>query len=295
MARTMIIVWSWRASGLGEGVWHPAGVSHAADQVICKDILASEDAMHFLSTTIEEQQAAGNELMIFLHRQHGYYPEHLKKLLEKAAPAFADNFKCFLFGEGADAIYLTSHPRGLLGTSGTFEAQIVFSGESISLSAVADAQRRELHASHFNYVWNTYQLALQRLIFELKEDLLSTLGQYLNAESFPPGAIYNIISQPHHRILLLRLLSFSGRIRKGSGLAREIRTFERNNTRTLSFDNSQIQLEAAYGVVAVECYTWLVNYISQHLLTSGDAVSLLDLRAKFDELLDLLPGRTYNS
>jgi hypothetical protein len=295
MARTMIIVWSWRTSGLGEGVWRPAGVSHSNDQLICKDILASTDAMTFLEEAMMEQHQLGNELMIFLHRQHGYHQEHIKELTEKAIPDFIDHFKCFLFGEGADSLYLTNHPRGLLGTSGTFEAQAVFSNASIALSAVADGQRKELRASHFNHVWNTYQLALQRLVFELKEDLLSTLGEHLTSEQFPPGAIYNILSQASHRILLLRLLSFCGRIRKGSGLAREIRIFERNNTRTLSFDNSQVQLKAAYGAAAVEHHTALVNYISQNLLSGGETVSLLDLRAKFDELLDLLPGRTYNS
>jgi Flp pilus assembly pilin Flp len=294
MARTMIIVWSWCSSGLGEGIWHTTA-NNSKDQLICKDILASKDAMTFLEETMKEQERAGNELMIFLHRQHGYHQEHLQALTEKATPTFNNRFKCFLFGEGADVIYLTNHPRGLLGTSGTFEAQALFSNESIALSAVADAQRKVLHASHFNYVWNSYQLALQRLVFELKEDLLSTLGEYLTAEQFPPGAIYQILSEPVHRLLLLRLLSFNGRIRKGSGLAREIRTFERNNTRTLSFDNSRVQLKAAYGAAAVEYYTVLVGYISQHLLASGEAVSLLDLRKKFDELLDLLPGRTYNS
>ncbi|MEL7220256.1 MAG: hypothetical protein AAGJ93_02990 [Bacteroidota bacterium] len=295
MARTMIIVWSWRASGLGEGVWRPKGVSHANDQLICKDMLASQDAMTLLQKLIGSEQHMGNELMIFLHRQHGYNQEHIKALTELAAPTFIDHFKCFLFGEGADTIYLTNHPRGLLGTSGTFEAQAIFSNESLSLSAVANAEQKELHASHFNFVWNTYQLALQRLIFELKEDLLSTLGEHISATDFPPGAVYKIISQPEHRLLLLRLLSFSGRIRKGSSLAREIRTFERNNTRTLSFDNSQVQLEAAYGAAAIEHYAALVKYISQHLLSSGKAVSLLGLRARFDELLDLLPGRTYDS
>ena len=243
MARTMIIVWAWRSSGIGEGVWHPTGVSHAADQLICKDILASEQAMAFLTEEIRGQQTADNELMIFLHRQHGYHQEHLKKLIEQLPATAVNNCKCFLFGEGADAIYLTNHPRGLLGTSGTFSAQVVFSGESIPLSAVADAERKELHAAHFNYVWDTYQLALRRLVFELKEDLLSTLGQYISEENFPSGAVYNIISQSHHRILLLRFLSFCGRIRKDSILANEIRTFERNNARTLSFDNSQIQLK----------------------------------------------------
>lgn len=295
MARTMIIVWSWRASGLGEGVWRPAGKSHANDQLICKDVLASQDAMTLLEGIITNEHQKDNELMIFLHRQHGYNQEHIKALTNLATPAYIENFKCFLFGEGADTIYLTNHPRGLLGTSGTFEAQAIFSDESLSLSAVANAQNKELHASHFNFVWNTYQLALQRLVFELKEDLLSTLGEYLSADDFPPGAVYKIISQPEHRLLLLRLLSFSGRVRKGSSLAKEIRTFERNNTRTLSFDNSQVQLEAAYGAAAIERYAVLVKYILQHLLSSGKAVSLLDLRARFDELLDLLPGRTYNS
>lgn len=291
----MIIVWSWQRSGIGEGEWRLSSASQANDRLICKDVLANDLAMSYLSEQLNQAREEGDDLMVFLHRHHGYHQEHLKALLQQTNLEDDTTFKCFLFGEGADPIYLTNQPRGLLGTSGTFSAEVMLSGESLSLSAVASAERKELVTANFNYVWDTYQLALRRQFFELKEDLLSTLAQFLNTDQFAPGEVYSILSRPEHRILLLRLLSFAGRVRKNSGLATEIRTFEKNNNRTLTFDNCHMHLESVYGATAADTYTSVVSFISQHLLATGEPLSLLALRSRFDELLTLLPGRTYNS
>ncbi len=296
IARTIIIVWSWKAAGTGEGVWEIAGSANVKDLVVCRDwpVLPNGDIQQLTALVRQYAQQEG-EVMLFLHRHHGYYPEHLKQLLYQVSEDQQERLRCFLFGEGSDAIYLTNDPRGLLGTSGTFSARLNTVGRSLEVSAIADAERRLLKSAHFNYVWDTYQLSLRRRIFELKEDIFDCLGQHLPQLTFAPGELYTLLSRPENRMLLLRLLSFVGRIRKGSEIAKEIRTFERNNNRTLTFDDCGIQLETSFGAPAAEQYALLAAYVLRHVLAKGDAASLPEIRERFADLLEQLSGLTYHS
>lgn len=295
--RTIIVVWSWNSAGIGEGTWQVAGTGHAGDQLICCDWPVNDTAsLAPLEVLIQQHTQQGGEVMVFLHRYHGYHQEHIKQLLHSTTAEQAGKLQCFLFGEGSDAVYLTSDPRGLLGTSGTFTAQLKLKdGQPVTVSAIADAERRMLKASHFNYVWELYQLALRRRIFELKEDLFNCLGQFLPRQTFASGELYDILRRAENRELLLRLLSFVGRVRKGSDLAKEIRIFERNNNRTLTFDDCGIQLETSYGAPAAEYYALLAAFVLRHVLAKGDPISVLDLRERFEDLLLQIPGLTYHS
>ncbi|WP_367391184.1 hypothetical protein [Lewinella sp. LCG006] len=296
ITRTIIIVWSWKAAGTGEGVWEVAGSGNTKDVVVCYDWPASPDGdTQQLAALIRQYAQQEGEVMLFLHRHHGYYPEHLKQLISQVAEDQQERFRCFLFGEGSDAIYLTNDPRGLLGTSGTFSAQITTGEHSLEVSSIADAERRLLKSAHFDYIWDTYQHALRRRIFELKEDMFNYLGQYLPQLTFPPGELYTLLTRPENKLLLLRLLSFVGRIRKGSEIAKEIRTFERNNNRALTFDDCGIQLETSYGAPAAEQYALLAAYVLRNVLAKGNPVSLPELRERFDDLLVQISGLTYHS
>jgi len=291
----MVIVWAWASQGLGVGNWQIASVNHKEDLVVCLDLLATTASILELQAHLEQYTRQGGTVVLLLHRHHGYHQDHVKTLLALQLPADHGSFQCFLFGEGADAVYLTTNPRGLLGTAGTFSARVNFGGQQLDVSAVADADRKELKPAHFNYVWQLYQLALRRRIFELREDLFSYLGQFLPRPNFAPGELYTLLSRPQDRLLLLRLLSFVGRIRKHSDLAREIRIFERNNNNILTFEDCGIQLEAAYGPLAAEQHNALVTFLRQNLLASGEAVHVVDLRKRFDGLLLQIPGPTYFS
>lgn len=294
-ARTIVVVWSWNRSGLGEGEWLVAGSNHIEDRVVCLDRPAAPAAIKTLTEVLTDYSRDGGEVMLFLHRHHGYFQDHLKELIHLPLDDTHGQIQCFLFGEGADEIYLTSNARGLLGTSGTFTANMLFEGQQVEMSAVASAERRELKASHFNYVWKAYRQALRRRIYELKEDMLATLAQALPEQVFAPGEVYQVLNLPENRTLLLRLLSFVGRIRKHSDLAREIRTFERNSNRTLTFDDCGIQLETTHGQAAAEQHAVLAAYILRNVLARGGEVSILELREKFEELLLQISGLTYHS
>ena len=283
-ARTILVVWSWQKSGLGEGIWNIAGASHANDQVVCWDKIAGEESFIELKQMAVSYIKNNGELMVFLHRSHRYTQDHIKELMQLALSSSVF-LKCFLFGEGAEGIYLTNDTRGLLGTAGTFSAKMNYEGQSIQRSSIADKERKELKPTHFDYVWEQYKFSLRKRIFELKEDILEQLFTQKIASTFAPGELYAILNKGSNRLLMLRMLSFVGRIRKNSNLAKEIRTFERNTNRTFTFYDCKAHLESSYGIVSADDYTRLADFILKNMLSKGDVVDLLDLRSRFDALL----------
>lgn len=291
--KTMIIVWSWKSGGLGEGDWRVAGSRHAGDQVLCRDWPAKVVPLQEL-IDLASNHRQGGDVMVFLHRQHGYHQEHIEKLSE-AATDEQGSVRSYLFGEGSNAIYLTRDPRGLLGTSGTFSAQVCYDEQpSTYINAIADEDRRELNPSHFSYVWDRYQHALRARIFELREDVLHELAALLPRTALEAGEGYEFLSRAEHRAVLLRLLSFSGRIRAGSDLAQELRQVERLAGRAFSFDDCGVQMEQAYGPKVAEVYHELAGFIRKKLLAKSTAVDMQELRQLFDELLRQIPGAVYN-
>ncbi|RME95612.1 MAG: hypothetical protein D6772_12895 [Bacteroidetes bacterium] len=284
--RTMIIIWSWASRGLGEGIWSVAGQSHAGDQVVCRDLRAGPNSLDELQAMIETHQADG-QVMVFLHRQHGYHSQHLEKILHHRRTS--NSLYCFLFGEGTGPIYLTQEARGLLGTAGTFSARISCEGQEMTRSAIADAAQRQLKPKHFDFVWQRYGAALYEHTLILKEDLFSALAQEPHSSfDYAPGELYQLLKQDRHRELLLRLLSFAGRIRKNSDLEQEILTFERASGRTLTFGNYQAQLVSTQQVEALAAYRRVADYILRQVLSKGATVSLPLIRDLFDDLLSAL-------
>lgn len=286
--RVIIIIWSWRSRGHGEGVWTVInGRSVTGDEVICRDLPNSPNAIEELRLMVDTYRHAGAEIMLFLHRQHGYHQEHVQQLLTQTT-----DVNCFLFGEGADPLYLTNSPRGLLGTSGTFSAGINYDGQVLERTAVANEEEQQLRAANFNYVWELYEEALYQKLFELREDLFGLLSGQLPQIVFPEGKLYTILKEVNARPVLLRLLSLAGRIKKHSNLAQELRTFEQTAKRTLTFNTSFEQIEASYGHNAAASYTALVHFVAREVLSGKATVDILQLRVMFDELLGLVKTHT---
>lgn len=280
---------------MGAGTWGVDDGGMTTHKVVCQDIRATADgALQQLKALLETYTADAGDVMVFLHRHHGYEQQHVSALLAHPLPAGHGQHHCFLFGEGADPIYLTNNPRGLLGISGTFSAQLSRGGTVLPLTSVADADRRLLRPAHFDYVWQLYERAIARSIFELREDLLSFLSHHLPRTTFASGELYALLSAADQRLLLLRLLSFVGRVRKASALAVELRSWERRHNRTYTFDDCEAQLSATYGADTATQHAALAAYLLKHVLAKGEPVFLPELRDQFDALLQEFPEKSYH-
>ena len=247
--RSMIIVWSWNEGGQVSGGdrWTVSGHRKGLDELICLDLRHSPAGLNHLLQLAEAELAEGRIVFLFLHRRHGYTPAAIESLQQQLTAEERPACRCFLFGEGGDPLYLFRDERGLLGATGTFSARIMDGqGRERRLSAVADAGQHLLKAGHFQHTWQQYEHAFRERILELREDLFDSLGILLEKKEAPPGAVYRHLSEPGRRIMLLRLLSFTGRLRKGARLERELRACEEEQERTFSFDDLQAQLSAAY-------------------------------------------------
>lgn len=292
--RTIIIVWSWGSGGqTADGaVWPVLGSRQGSDRVVCIDEKVGACLGDRLKSTVSNYGERG-DVFVFMHRRHGYHQDHINELT--ASFRGHKGLKCcFLFGEGGDAIYLTRDPRGLLGVSGTFSAHksLEAAGE-LSLSAIADAEKQLLKPEHFNYVWSRYLFAFKERIFELKEDFFSAIGPLLSQPGCAAGEMYAFLSQPAQRLLLLRLLSFVGRLTKGSRPEEELKMLAAEEGRSLHFDDGCAQLASLYGEAVGAAYLRLCLTIKQDVLAKGNVLEFKVLRDQFDVLLDAMPGATY--
>lgn len=285
--RSMIIVWSWNKSGYGEQVWQLDSQQHSEDRIICIDQLADDTAIDRLGQLIQAHSGPKQAVMLFMHRHHGYKQEHIQQLMAMQPADQLANLKCFLFGEGAENIYLKNEARALLGRSGCFETDISDAdGNKQSLSAIQSFENKTIKTTHFNYTWSIYQHALRKRIFELKEELIATcFEQQSSAPVFEAGTAYALLNQAEHKLLFLRLLSFIGKIRKRSSLAIDIRTLEREHNKAFAFENCALLIASSYGSEAEAQYQVLAKYIYQHALTKKGSLDLLALRQEFDKLL----------
>jgi hypothetical protein len=292
--RTMIIVWSWGSGGqtVDGAVWPVLGSRQSSDRVVCIDEKVGDRLGDKLKTAVRTYGEKG-DVFVFMHRRHGYHQDHINELM--AAFGMSKGLKCcFLFGEGGDALYLTRDPRGLLGVSGTFSARkSMESAGELPLSAIADAESQLLKPEHFNYVWSRYLFAFKERIFELKEDFFSVLSPLLTQSGCDAGEIYALLSRPDQRLLLLRLLSFVGRLTKGSRPEEELKVLAAKEGRSLHFDDGCAQLASLYGEAVGEAYRQLCSMIKQDVLAKGNALEFRFLRDRFDALLDAMPGATY--
>ncbi|MEZ4983787.1 MAG: hypothetical protein R2795_01915 [Saprospiraceae bacterium] len=288
--RTIIVVWSWQSGGQGEGALVVQNDRHPEDKVICKDVKAAEpNALEGLLDLVRTHTRFDGEVLLFLHRHHGYHQDHINQLLQFRLPEGHGHLRCFLFGEGADAIYLTNDPRGLLGTSGTFTARLLRDGAEIHHTSLADADGQYIKPAHFDYIWQLYHLEKRRKIIELREELMSFLMGHFSTPLIPAGAVYPLLNEPANRLLLLRLLSLCGRIRKQSELATEFRTFERKLGKSLEFEGFHPQLEVIYGAQAAAAFAALSGFILRNLLGGSTQVDMLTLRSLFSNLLEQIP------
>lgn len=293
--RVMIIVWWWNYGGL-EGIsdeWHVAG-SKNGDCVIRIDQRSSPEAKTIISQKAKEY-LSDSQVFIFLHRNHGYNGkaiEEILELIEKDASNLSP-VRCYLFGEGNGSLYISSNPRGLLGTKGTFNAQRI-NGTTQWIDSRADIENKTIKKIHFDHVWNAYAKAFKAKVFELQEDIFLALSPYLTRKKSKAHDLYRHLRQQEHKLLFLRLLSFIGKLRKGSSQEKVLLEQENLQGRTFDFDDFSINLGSVYNDQTVGIYHDLVKDINQNLFTGTHDYDLAQLRDQFTDLLESMPEEIYN-
>ena len=300
LKRIMIIVWTWSFGGLETTYdeWTLNSKKYKGDKVIRLDLKWSPRAKEVIQELVA-QHIADARVYLFLHRSHGYNYKIIDQILSdlKSLPEATEKLRCFLFGEGNDYIYIAKQPRGLLGTRGTLSARMpVKNGKSNAtqlISAVADEEKKTLKKEHFDNVWRFYTNTFKAKIFELKEDLFANLLEFHQQEQLPPRAVYDHIKQQENKLLFLRLLSFTGKVRKGSDLELALKKYENDFKKSYLFDDCHVNLKNIYGEDKSVLYKQLVTIINRGLLGQEDHTDLVLVRDQFDRLLDALPESTY--
>ena len=297
----MILVWGWKYGGLKEDwdEWSLNSSKYANDKVVRIDVRNTPSGKALLYQCLKQylQQA---DVYLFLHRNHGYTDAAIQSILSDLKAFIAKpgtKLRCFLFGEGNDYIYLLKQSRGLLGTKGTFTARIHLgnngNGSSTLVSAIHDEEKKVLKKENFNAIWHYYTNTFKAKIFELKEDLFTSLLSFINVQNLDALELYQFMKEGHNQLIFLRLLSFSGKMRKRSDLEGNLKEYEVRRKKSYLFDDCKANLRLIYGEKESQLYQELVSQISNNLLVPKGNADLPGLRDQFEELLNAMPESTY--
>ena len=281
--RTIIIVWWWSSGDLTEpyDTWQ---VTDSSDVLVRVDTPYSPGAIGVLGGVLGTQ-TLDTEVIIFLHRSHGYNDLAMEEIGQLPEAKGVKSLRCFLFGEGSDQIYLTNNSRGLLGTKGTFLATYS-SGEQIDARAQVDAHL--IKKSHFDHVWNHYANSFQQRIFEFSEDLYVGLTPLVATSPIEKGLPYDLLRRSGNELLLLRLLSFVGKIRRGSRPENDLRKYEIADKRTYIFPNLSRDLTNIYPENVQQIYHDICVHIKTTILSDRKTLNLTLLSKQFSHFLKLL-------
>lgn len=297
--RIMIIVWAWKSGGLNAPFdeWTLNSKKYAGDKIIRVDASWSEQTQQHIQELVKKNLSDA-VIYLFLHRSHGYNYKIIDLILNnlKDLPEATKKLRCFLFGEGNDYLYIAKHHRGLLGTRGTFSARMPIKNKANAsqlITAVADYEQKVLKKEHFDNTWKFYTNTFKAKIFELKEDLFANLLTFHQQSSQEPRALYHFIKKQENHLLFLRLLSFTGKVRKDSDLELALKKYETDRKKSYLFDDCHVNLKIIYGEEESKLYKQLVSAINQGLLGQDDSADLIQLRNRFDRLLAALPESTY--
>lgn len=295
-ARTMIIVWSWKHGGLTATHDEWSTDSDINDKLIRADIPFTSTAIGLLRQMVEAE-GLDRSVYLFLHRRHGYSQKAISQILNSLSDFQQSGgvVRSFLFGEGGDYIYIANNHRGLLGTKGTFSAKLAspYHEKDQLVSAIVRQEEKLVKSVHFNAVWQHYSYDFKAKIFELREDLFVAFLPFLDEEPLNSSVLYAFLQREENQLLFLRLLSFIGKIRKGTALENTLRSFEQTQKRSFFFDDCQENLKAVYGVQEGRLYEELVMFIKTHLFVHDQTVDLRQLRKQFDVLLRNMPELAY--
>ncbi len=278
--RTIIVVWWW-SSGSLDTAYDEWQVSNSSDSLVRIDTPYSPKALKLLDEVLSGAPTT-QEVLVFLHRTHGYNDTAMQQIGQLPGAKRVKILKSFLFGEGSDPVYLANNPRGLLGTKGTFVATFS-SGKQID--AREKKETKIIKKEHFDHVWNFYANSFKQRIFEFSEDLYLGLTPLTGNDPIEKGAPYELLKKSGNEILLLRLLSFVGKIRNNSKPEMDLRKQEIIDKRTYHFSNLSQNLSNQYPVAVTAAYVDICNTIKSAILSSRQHLDLVTLRNQLSSFL----------
>ncbi len=278
--RTIIIAWWWSSGGLTD-TFDEWKVTDSSDGLVRMDIPYRSGAFGTLQQIL--RQRAGQNVLLFLHRAHGYTQQSIEEITQLPEVSQLQKFDAFLFGEGSDYLYIANNPRGLLGSKGTFIANFP-SGESIS--AIANETLQTIKKGHFDNVWSYYKNSYRQRVFECSEDLYIALTPLAIQQPIEKGTPYQLLRKPGNELLLLRLVSFVGKMRKGSKPESDLRRYEMLHKRTYNFANLAQYLSLNHPPQTLEAYHNLIDTIKAALLSNKEELRLSELRDEFTSFIE---------
>jgi len=107
------------------------------------------------------------------------------------------------------------------------------------------------------------------------------------------NSYYDLINQSNHRLLFLRLLSFVGKLRKGSDLEEELKKFEFNHKKSYLFDDCNAHFKGIYGEAQSKIYQQLSDAIKNSILSRRQTSDLISMRNNFNTLLEVMPEASF--
>ncbi len=282
--RRIAIVWGWSQAGkyrdgelLSVGSDRREGCELLLLDRRVKDISPKKLAKRVL-------QREGGELptLVLLHRRHGYTPEAAARLgekMDKRSPGHRVNIH--LFGDSEGPLYLANNRRGLLGTQGTLGAQFKHSDGQIEWrTALMEEEGHIVKQAHFNQVWDYYHDFSERLLRDLRDDLLQHFDPGSKLTILPPGAAYTSLREEKNRAILPRLLSLVGRLKPGSSQEQELLAAERSYHQSLRFPLPGT-LAGELSSASAQNVEELLHYVKKRLLGSKGELDFHQLRSLF--------------
>ena len=307
--RLMIIVWSWRKGDSHftqeYDSWN-VQTEDSQDKIFRID-RSNSKASKKLIYNLVAAHLEGSYIYIFLHRSHHYAQADVDDMLahfQQQHQIEQQAIKCFLFGEERDYIYISTQNEGLLGAKGTFGGRIKKRGmkEEIEVKVVIDEEKKIIDKKHFDKVWEYYSYEFKQKIYELKEELWLAFPCLIrSSELLTAAGTYKRLKEKEKDSILLRLRSFTNRLRPDSKNEEQLKWYEDKKQKSYFFDDCNENLKKIYGDATREKYQDLVQYIDRELFNTvinnkverPSSERWKELRFKFDELLNTMPEATF--
>lgn len=281
--KSIFIIWRWKEKDLG--LWRTAQDDSHLHSISEENLF--EDNLSAIADALQAYSSLP-QCLFFLHRKRhpvSYVGQLLQFFKEQLDLTETGKLKCFLFGYGADYLYLAKNPNGLLGDGqlgGFIDDE---DGLRKEYKVIEDLKQRTIREGNFNAVWRYYQHEFKKKLYELERDLFLHFSPFTNPEyRGKNGSLFAHLET--NSALALRLYSFIG-----EDIEEEALEYQE-----LLFDDCSENLKTAYGVPALEAYEALKQYINEVFLGNSlhkvpPHIAIPQVRQQFVQLRSTMPER----